>query len=418
MANQEYSYYWNPPQLDILRQGVQVWNLWRIQHLEIKEPDLRRTDLRRANLTEAYLSGADLNEANLSDAHLNGADLRAAYLISANLISADLSGAQLNGAHLSYATLRRANLTEAHLIRADLSDAHLNDADLRGAHLRGADLIRADLSGVNLTKADLSGVNLTKADLSGVNLTKADLSGVNLTKADLSGVNLSDADLSNSVLVETNLTGATLTRCSIYGIAAWNVKLEGATQDSLVITPHGEPAITVDNLKVAQFIYLLLNNQELRDVLNAVTERGVLLLGRFSDGGLEMLQVLASELRKMKYLPILFDFDRPDSRDYTETIKTLVGLARFVIVDLSGPSVPQELYATVPHFDIPFVPIIEEGRKAHSMFRDLLKYPWVFPPVTFRDKEQLMELLPSRIIEPAEKNCRERQTLLNQLFHH
>jgi len=62
------------------------------------------------------------------------------------------------------------------------------------------------------------------------------------------------------------------------------------------------------------------------------------------------------------------------------------------------------------------VTIIEVGRKEHSMFRDLLKYPWVFPPIPFTDKEQLIELLPSRIIEPAEKKCQERQALLNQLF--
>jgi hypothetical protein len=52
------------------------------------------------------------------------------------------------------------------------------------------------------------------------------------------------------------------------------------------------------------------------------------------------------------------------------------------------------------------------------MFPDLLEYPWVLRPVVeFTSKEQLMELLPSRIIEPAEKKCQERQTLLNQLFH-
>jgi hypothetical protein len=56
---------------------------------------------------------------------------------------------------------------------------------------------------------------------------------------------------------------------------------------------------------------------------------------------------------------MIFDFDRPDSRNYTEMVKILVGLSRFVIVDLSGPSVPQELYATIPHFKIPFVPIGE-----------------------------------------------------------
>jgi hypothetical protein len=130
-----------------------------------------------------------------------------------------------------------------------------------------------------------------------------------------------------------------------------------------------------------------------------------------------MLQSIAQELRTMKYLPMLFDFERPDNRDYTETIKTLVGLSRFVIVDLSGPSVPQELYATVPHYDIPFMTVIEAGRTVHSLFRDLLKYPWVFPPVTFTDKEELLTLLPSSIIEPAEKKCQERQILLRQLFH-
>ena len=36
-------------------------------------------------------------------------------------------------------------------------------------------------------------------------------------------------------------------------------------------------------------------------------------------------------------------FERPDNREFTETIMTLAGLSRFVIVELSGPSVPNEL---------------------------------------------------------------------------
>jgi hypothetical protein len=310
----------------------------------------------------------------------------------------DLSGASLTGANLYLADLRFANL--------------------EGATLTQAILTHADLEGATLINASLGGADLTAATLTHANLKGATLINANLRGADLRAAVLTEANLERAVLVETNLTGATLTRCSIYGISVWNVRLEGALQDDLIITHAYEPIIRVDNLKIAQFIYLLLDHKELRDVFNAVTERGVLLLGRFSDGGLEMLQFIAAELRKLKYLPILFDFERPDSRDYTETVKTLAGLARFVIVDLSGPSIPQELYATVPHFAIPFVPIIEAGRKVHSMFRDLLKYPWVFPPVTFTDKEQLLEVLPSRIIEPAETRCQERQRVLHQLFHH
>jgi hypothetical protein len=186
---------------------------------------------------------------------------------------------------------------------------------------------------------------------------------------------------------------------------------------NLIITRHNEPAITVDNLELAQFIYLLLKYEKLRDVLNTVTQRGVLLLGRFGDGGLELLQAIADKLREFKYLPIIFDFDRPENRDYTETVKTLVGLSRFVIIELSGPSVPQELYATVPHFSIPFVPILRKGSRQYVMFTDLLKYPWVLSPVEFEDTENLLELMPAKIIEPAEDKAKARQEQLSNLFN-
>lgn len=194
-------------------------------------------------------------------------------------------------------------------------------------------------------------------------------------------------------------------------------QLEGAKQDNLIITPPGEPTIAVDDLEVAQFFYLLLNHQKLRNVLNAVTERGVLLLGRFGGGGLEVLQAVAARLREEKYLPIIFDFERPHNRNYTETVKTLAGLSRFIIADLSGPSVPQELYATVPHFKIPFVPILEAGRKPYAMAVDLLEYPWVIrPPVTFVSTEELLSLVSSKIIAPAEEKHQARQQLLDKLF--
>ncbi len=209
-----------------------------------------------------------------------------------------------------------------------------------------------------------------------------------------------------------------MTHCSVYGVSAWNVQLTGATQLNLVITLPNESTVTVDDLEVAQFIYLLLNHQKLHNVLNAVTERGVLLLGRFGDGGLEVLQAVAVRLREANYLPIIFDFERPHDRNYTETIKTLAGLSRFIIADLSGPSVPQELYATIPHFKIPLVPILEAGRKQFAMAVDLLEYPWVVrPPVIFASTEELLSLVPSRIIAPAEEKHQARQQLLDELFH-
>ncbi len=272
------------------------------------------------------------------------------------------------------------------------------------------------LLGVNLSEADLGEANLTGANLTGADLSEANLSGANLSQADLSGANLSDAFLERSVLVKTNLTGTTLSGCRIYGISAWSLNVEDTKQWNLKVSDVNEPAVMVDNLEVAQFIYLLLNHKKLRAVLNAITERGVLILGRFG-GGLEVLEAIAAKLRESKYQPFIFDFDRPADRNYTETVKTLVGLSRFVIVDLSGPSVPQELYATVPHFKIPFVPIIEEGRRQYSMVVDILEYPWVLnPPVRFVDVEHLVRAMSTQIIAPAEQEVKDRQDRLADLF--
>jgi len=75
---------------------------------------------------------------------------------------------------------------------------------------------------------------------------------------------------------------ANLTGCQIYGISAWDVQLERAIQLDLIITPTTVPAITVDNLEVAQFIYLLFNNKKIRDVIETVGKKVVLILGSFT----------------------------------------------------------------------------------------------------------------------------------------
>jgi hypothetical protein len=309
--------------------------------------------------------------------------------------------------------LEGANLERANLYLADLSFAKLN-----GASFIRADLTHANLEGATLINASLGGATLIATTLVNANLRNAKFNYANLRGANLRGAILTEAKLEQATLVEADLTGATLTRSSIYGMSVWNVRLEDAEQDNLIITPYHEPTITVDDLEVAQFVYLLLDHKKLRNALNAVTERGVLLLGRFGGGGLEVLQAVAARLREAQYLPIIFDFERPRDRNYTEAVKTLAGLSRFIIADLSGPSVPQELYATVPHFKIPFVPILEAGRKQFAMAVDVLEYPWVVrPPVIFASTDELVNLVPSRIIAPAEEKHQARQQLLNELFH-
>ena len=79
----------------------------------------------------------------------------------------------------------------------------------------------------------------------------------------------------------------------------------------MVITREDEPEITVDNIEVAQFIYLLLHNAKIRDVIDTITSKAVLILGRFTEERKAVLDALREELRKRDYLPILFDFEKP-----------------------------------------------------------------------------------------------------------
>jgi Pentapeptide repeats (8 copies) len=159
---------------------------------------------------------------------------------------------------------------------------NLSGTDRTRANLKGA-FSRADLSRTNLRRTNLSEVNLNETDLSETDLSETDLSEANLSKANLRGANLSGANLNRTELIGTDFCSANLTGSSIHGIAAWDVKLTSDTrQENLIITPPGQPAITVDNIKVAQFIYLLLNNKEVRHVIDTITSKAVLILGRFS----------------------------------------------------------------------------------------------------------------------------------------
>ena len=263
--------------------------------------------------------------------------------------------------------------------------------------------IRPNLSGANLRRAHLYG-----ADLSGADLSRADLSEAGLSGADLSGADLSRADLSEAPLVSADLTGANLTGSRVYGVSVWRSKLEGAKQQNLVITRIDEPQITVDHIEVAQFIYVMLNNQKIRDVIDTITSKVVLILGRFTDERKAVLNALREELRKRNYLPVLFDFSVPATRDITETVSLLARMARFVVADITdAKSIPQELAVIVSDLpSVPVQPLLLEGSAEYGMFEHFKRYPWVLETYRYASSERLIAGLAEHVIDPAEDYAR------------
>ncbi len=129
----------NERQLEILKQGAEVWNRWWEEHRDIWA-NLHRADLSRAHLSGVDLSEADLSEADLREADLSRANLSGAYLGGANLSGADLSGADLSGADLVMANLIMADLSEADLSEAKAGYTVFGFLDLR--EVKGLETIR------------------------------------------------------------------------------------------------------------------------------------------------------------------------------------------------------------------------------------------------------------------------------------
>jgi uncharacterized protein YjbI with pentapeptide repeats len=435
----------NPEHLAILKQGVEVWNQWREENrgtladlsgadltgASLIDLDLRGVFLQQAHLTGADISGADLSGAKLSGADLSGASLVGAYLDGANLAGVNLAGADLQRAklvkaylsggnlvesdfraaylyeaHLVNAELVRSNLSEAKLIGADLSGANLAGARLIRSNLRGAKLARTDLSNASLSGAYLSGANLIEANLDRADLSDADLIGADLTLASLTDADLSRANLRRATLDQSNLSNATLNDCQVYGISAWGLLLPPPEkQRNLRITTGPGPAVTVDNLELAQFVYLLLHNEKIRGVVDTIGRKGVLILGRFYDERKRVLDAVKDRLRELDLVPIVFDWDKPTKRDLTETVQLLANMSRFVVADVTdAKSIPQELSSIVPHLpSVPVRPIMLAGEREYAMFEHWTGYNTMLPVFEYDDRDHLIENMEKALIRPVEE---------------
>jgi uncharacterized protein YjbI with pentapeptide repeats len=379
--------------IKILNQGVKVWNQWRLDHPDIR-PDLRGVQLR----------GMQLDRINLRNAHLQDAEFYQAQLVRAdfsgsNLTSAGFGEATLGGAKFVSAILQNAILMKAHLYEADFTGA-----DLSGAKLYGANLERARLRKVNLVGQWMATSNLKSADLRRADLTGANLQGANLYDADLRLAVLNDADLRGAQLVGTKVECTDFSNARVHGASVWNLKGNPKSQAGLIISSPDEGMISVDDLEVAQFIYLLLRQEKLRNVIDTITSKAVLILGRFTDERKRVLLSVKDNLRQRGYVPILFDFTPSPNRDLTETIGLLANMAKFVIADLTEPrSIPQELSQIIPFLpSVPVQPIMLASEQEYGMYEHWRRYSSVLPIFSYEDEGHLIENLDQHLIRPIE----------------
>lgn len=167
-------------------------------------------------------------------------------------------------------------------------------------------------------------------------------------------------------------------------------------------------------MKMAQFLFLMLHNENIREVIDSLTSKVVLILGRFTSERKADFDALREALRQYKssYVPVLFDFQGPSDHNFTETVTLLARMARFIIADITDPaSIPQELQAIVPHVHVPVRPIIAECATPYAMFDDYRFYRGMLSLCRYTNLENLIASIGDQIIAPAEAKHKELRAL-------
>jgi hypothetical protein len=363
----------NEEQLELLMEDTDQWNEWREEN-----PDI-----------EIDLSGADLEDASLTLVNLSEANLVGANLKSAFLVEADLSNSNL----------RQASMQEAILHGVDLSEA-----DLRGVQLAEAELREANLTGATLTGADLQFVDFSFANLSLADLVEADLRAAMLVQTDLKGANLSGANLAGAQIIGADIEGTKISGCRVFAANAWDLIGEFYEQQDLILTAGEDPVVTVDDIRIAQFIQAYLRSEAIRKAASSISFRAVLILGRFEF--LErkaVMKSLTNKLREYGLLPIVVDLDPPSDDTLNKTVNHLSEIAWFVIADLTNPRTyaGDTRQAEITEIEMPLLPILQEGTTQITNLAELQKSRLTLEPVQYTSAVDLAQAVTPELIDAA-----------------
>ena len=378
--------------LRIIRdEGFKGWNHFiKNNNVELNFSKLR---IRNFSFNGCNLNGANFQECQMESVSFINADLSNSDFRDSQLIDVTFAKSEEKQLDYSYYKSRAIQLT-MEVGAANLSKASFISSEIEKCSFRGALLSESSFDEATITKCDFFMAFLFRASF---------------YDSKLSDTNFTYSDLSESKFIESTFSKVDLSNSRIYGLSVWDSTFDAlCNQENLVINAMSDSEITVDSIEIAQFIYLIINNSKIRSVIDTLTSKVVLILGRFQDERKEVLNKIKVKLRALNYLPILFDFEKPESRDYIETISTLAHLSRFIIADFSDSKIVLE---EVPHIakniSVPIQPIILSSQTIPITLQNLQKFPWVLDTFTYSSYYDIEAEISEKIIKPLEQKYKE-----------
>lgn len=198
--------------IELLSRGAKAWNEWRINY-PFKAPCLREVNFVNAFSGSGFYNLPEFYGVNFSDVDFNCSSFR----------NSTFCDCTFDGAKITF---------------SDLVDAYFQSCTFKNVNMRVCKIGSAHFIDCIFEDSDLSYCSAENTSFHGSSFKNTALENISFVKS----------DFSNTVL----------DGCRVYGISSWNLNLDNSEQRNLVITKKNEPEITVDNIELAQFLYLMI----------------------------------------------------------------------------------------------------------------------------------------------------------------
>lgn len=333
--------------------GYIKWNNWR------------KENNRLPNLLNSNFNKIELYRYDFNDVDFEGSQFIEAKLIECEFINANLKNVNLEKVKCSFSNFTGATLNNSIFSYAEIINTTMLNCNCINVKFINVSMVQNLAGSSNFSFSDFTGSKIVFT-----NLVDCNLEATLFINCFLNGSNLS----------RSNLNKSTIKNSTVYSVSTWDISTNDTIQENLTITNHyNDYVLTVDDIEIANFIYLISNNNKVSNAIDNISTKVVLILGRFTQERIEILKFIKSLLKKKNYVPILFDFEKPKTRDLTETIGIIGRMSKFIVADLTdAKSIPQELGELIPNNpSLTFYPIIFKEHHEYSMFEHWKNYPWV-----------------------------------------